>query len=291
MGKRVHVVKKQEKYGDSEAFNWKQDEFIDLLESLNCQIDNNEDDRFEVLAEEYECAINYLKDIKAGKTDFDDIDLLEFNEALEDLDYSIDELIEVMATEPKILKYIDIPMQHCNGRILKLMNRKGDRKSLTELVDRLRKEIPGITIRTTFMTGFPSETKEEFTELSEFVEEMRFERMGCFAYSIEEDTPAAKMKDQIDEDVKRRRQEIIMEQQSRIMAENTRRYINKRINVLCEGYDRQTECYFGRSAADAPEVDARVYFISGDKKPRIGDVVRVAISDSLDCDLMGTIDN
>lgn len=96
MGKRVHVVKKQEKYGDSEAFNWKQDEFIDLLESLNCQIDNNEDDRFEVLAEEYECAINYLKDIKAGKTDFDEIDLLEFNEALEDLDYSIDELIEVM---------------------------------------------------------------------------------------------------------------------------------------------------------------------------------------------------
>ncbi|MBQ8133244.1 MAG: 30S ribosomal protein S12 methylthiotransferase RimO [Clostridia bacterium] len=198
-----------------------------------------------------------------------------------------DELIKVMATEPKILKYIDIPMQHCNGRILKLMNRKGDRKFLTGLVSRLRKEIPGITIRTTLMTGFPGETKEEFIELSEFVEEMRFERMGCFAYSIEEDTPAAKMKDQLDEDIKRRRQEIIMEQQSRIMAENTRRYIGRTINVLCEGYDRQTECYFGRSAADAPEVDARVYFISDGKKPRIGDIIRVAVTDSLDCDLMG----
>ena len=102
------------------------------------------------------------------------------------------------------------------------MNRHGDRESLTALVNKLRERVPGITIRTTFMTGFPSETEEEFTELSEFVEEMKFERMGCFAYSVEEDTPAAKMKDQLDEEVKRHRRDIIMEQQSRIMADNTR---------------------------------------------------------------------
>lgn len=198
-----------------------------------------------------------------------------------------DELIDVFATEPKILKYIDIPMQHCNGRILKLMNRKGNRETLRALVKKLRERIPKLTIRTTFMTGFPSETEKEFTELSEFVEEMRFERMGCFAYSIEEDTPAAKMKEQIDEETKRRRQEIIMEQQSRIMAENTRRYLGRRINVLVEGYDRLDRCYFGRTAADAPEVDCKVFFLANGTKPRIGDIVKVAISDSLDCDLMG----
>ena len=198
-----------------------------------------------------------------------------------------DELIDVFASEPKILKYIDIPMQHCNGRILKLMNRKGDRKSLTELVCKLRERIPGITIRTTFMTGFPSETEEEFEELSEFVGEMHFERMGCFAYSVEEDTPAAKMKGQIDEDIKRRRQEIIMEQQGRIMAENTHKYINKKIKVLVEGYNRADKCFYGRSAADAPEVDCRVYFVADGAVPRIGDIIDVTITDSLDCDLMG----
>ena len=198
-----------------------------------------------------------------------------------------DELIEVFADEPKILKYIDIPMQHCNGRILKLMNRKGDRKSLTELIHKLRERIPDITIRTTFMTGFPSETEEEFEELSEFVGEMHFERMGCFAYSVEENTPAANMKEQIDEDIKHKRQEIIMEQQSRIMAENTHRYINKRIKVLVEGYDRSDKCYYGRTAADAPEVDCRVYFVANGALPNIGDVIEVTVTDSLDCDLMG----
>lgn len=198
-----------------------------------------------------------------------------------------DELIDVFASEPKILKYIDIPMQHCNKRILKLMNRKGDYDSLRSLVKKLREKVKGITIRTTFMTGFPSETEEEFTELSQFVEEMRFERMGCFAYSVEEGTPAEKMKDQIDEDTKRRRQEIIMEQQARIMADNTHDRIGKKIAVLVEGFDKYTDCWYGRSSADAPEVDAKVYFIANDKKPRIGDIVTVAVTDSVDCDLMG----
>ncbi len=198
-----------------------------------------------------------------------------------------DELIDVFATEPKVLKYIDIPMQHCNKRILKLMNRHGDRESLTALVNKLRERVPGITIRTTFMTGFPSETEEEFTELSEFVEEMKFERMGCFAYSVEEDTPAAKMKDQLDEEVKRHRRDIIMEQQSRIMADNTRKFIDKKVVVLIDGFDHMTGCWFGRTAADAPDVDAKVFFVDNGKKPRIGDTVTVLVTDSVDCDLMG----
>lgn len=202
-----------------------------------------------------------------------------------------DELIEVFRTEPKILKYIDIPMQHCNSGVLKRMNRKGSRQSLTALVKKLRDTIPGIVIRTTLMTGFPGETEEEFTELSEFVEEVQFDRMGCFAYSLEEDTPAAKMKDQIDEDVKRHRQEMIMQQQGRIMTEINRKYIGKTIGVICEGLDRHSGCYFGRSAGDAPEVDGKVLFITKGKKPRIGDVVRVAITDSLEYDLMGILND
>lgn len=198
-----------------------------------------------------------------------------------------DELIDVFAKEEKILKYIDIPMQHCNGRILKLMNRHGDRKTLTALINKLRERIPGITLRTTFMTGFPSETDEEFTELSEFVNEMRFERMGCFAYSAEEDTPAVKLKDQVPEQVRKHRQELLMEQQQIIMAENAAKYVGKTIKVICEGFDRYAECFFGRSRADAPEVDGKVFFIAEGSRPKIGDIVNVEISDTLDCDLMG----
>ena len=198
-----------------------------------------------------------------------------------------DELIDVMAKEDKILKYIDIPLQHCNGRILKLMNRHGDRKTLTELINKLRTKIPDITIRTTFMTGFPTETEEEFTELSEFVNEMKFERLGCFAYSAEEDTPAARLDGQIDEEVKKHRQEIIMEQQQQIMAENSQKSIGKTINVICEGFDRYAECFFGRSKADAPEVDGKVFFSFEGEKPKIGDIVKVEITDTIDCDLMG----
>ena len=203
-----------------------------------------------------------------------------------------DELIEVFRTEKKLLKYIDIPMQHCSASVLKRMNRKGDRNSLSELVRKLREKVPGIVIRTTLMTGFPGETQEDFIELSEFVEEMRFDRMGCFAYSQEENTPAASMPDQLDEDTKRHRQNIIMEQQGRIISELNRKYIGKTIGVLCEGYDRMSGCCYGRSAGDAPEVDGKVYFITEGKRPRIGDVVKVAVTDSLDYDLMGqTVNN
>lgn len=198
-----------------------------------------------------------------------------------------DELIDVIAKEDKILKYIDIPLQHCNGRVLKLMNRHGDRKILTELIDKLRTKIPGITIRTTLMTGFPTETEEEFTELSEFVNEIKFERLGCFAYSAEEDTPAARLDGQIDEKVKKHRQEIIMEQQQQIMAEHSLRMVGQTIDVICEGFDRYSECFFGRSEADAPEVDGKVFFSFEGTKPVIGDIVKVEITDTVDCDLMG----
>ncbi len=198
-----------------------------------------------------------------------------------------DELIDVFAKEDKILKYIDIPMQHCNARVLKLMNRKGDRASLAALVRKLRERVRGIVLRTTMMTGFPSETKEEFEELADFVKEMQFERLGCFAYSAEENTPAAKMSGQLDEDTKKHRQELIMEQQQNVMAAYAARQVGKTLPVLCEGFDRYAECFFGRSYADAPEVDGKVFFVTEGEKPKIGDIVSVEITDTMDCDLMG----
>ena len=198
-----------------------------------------------------------------------------------------DELIDVFAKEDKLLKYIDIPMQHCNARVLKLMNRKGDRASLAALVRKLRERVRGIVLRTTMMTGFPSETKEEFEELADFVKEMQFERLGCFAYSAEENTPAAKMSGQLDEDTKKHRQELIMEQQQNVMAAYAARQVGKTLSVLCEGFDRYAECFFGRSYADAPEVDGKVFFVTEGEKPKIGDIVSVEITDTMDSDLMG----
>lgn len=202
-------------------------------------------------------------------------------------DRMTDELIDTIANEPKILKYIDLPLQHANGRILKRMNRHGDKEILTELIKKLRDRIPNLTLRTTFITGFPGETEEEFNELAEFVHNMRFERMGCFAYSPEEDTPAASFPDQIDDEVKKHRRDIIMEQQSEIMAENCEKMIGKTIKVLFEGFDRYAECYFGRSAADAPEVDGKVFFTVTGQKPTVGDIVDIEITDYIDVDLIG----
>lgn len=202
-------------------------------------------------------------------------------------DRMTDELIDVIASEDKILKYIDLPLQHCSGRLLKRMNRHGDRETLTALIKKLRDKIPDLTLRTTFITGFPGETEDDFTELSEFVKEIRFDRMGCFAYSPEEDTPAAKFEDQVDDEVKNHRRDILMEQQSEIMAEKCEAMIGKKINVLFEGFDRYAECYFGRSKADAPEVDGKVFFTVKDKKPTVGDIIKIEITDCVDCDLIG----
>lgn len=198
-----------------------------------------------------------------------------------------DELLDAIREEDKIVKYIDLPLQHCNGRILKAMNRRGDKESLTALVKHIREKIPGVVLRTTLIAGFPSESESDFEELSAFVEEARFERLGCFAYSKEEDTPAALLPDQIDEDVKNRRAEIITEQEAVILNDFCESIIGKEIDVLVDGFDRYAECWFGRSVYDAPEVDPCVFFTIGDTKPRAGDIVRVKITDHIDCDLTG----
>ena len=194
-----------------------------------------------------------------------------------------DELIDVFATEDKLLKYIDMPLQHCDGAVLKRMCRKGNREELTELIKKLRERIPGLVLRTTFITGFPGETEEQFTELSEFVNDIKFERMGCFPYSQEEDTPAARMPNQIDEEVKERRAEILMEQQQFIMEKYNEALLGKELEVLVEGFDRYAECFFGRSKADSPDVDGKVFFTCSDAKPREGDIIRVRVDDFLDC--------
>jgi len=200
-----------------------------------------------------------------------------------------DELIDVIAQEDKICKYIDLPLQHCNGDILRRMNRRGDLESLTALLKKLREKIPGVVIRTTFITGFPGESEEQFEELAQFADDIRFERLGCFAYSQEEDTPAADFPGQIDEEVKQNRADIIMEQQQTVMAEYCESLIGRELEVLCEGFDRIAECFFGRSYADAPEVDGCVFFTCGDRKPKAGEFVRVKIDDYLGCDPVGTM--
>lgn len=198
-----------------------------------------------------------------------------------------DELLQVMAEEEKIAKYLDLPLQHCNGRVLKTMNRKGNKEELVELIAKIREKVPGIVLRTTFIAGFPTETEEEFAELENFAKEVRFERVGCFAYSQEENTPAAKLEPQIPENVKERRAEIIMENQQEIMEEFCQKLDGKTIEVLVEGYDQYAECFFGRSAWDAPEVDGSVFFTVTGRKPAPGEFVKVKIDDFLNCDPIG----
>lgn len=198
-----------------------------------------------------------------------------------------DELLEVMACEPKIVKYIDIPLQHASGAVLKSMRRAGDRESLTALIRKIRAKIPGIVLRTTLMVGFPGETEEDFAELTDFVREIRFDRMGCFAYSQEEGTPAAEMDNQIEEDVKERRAEILMDKQMDIMQEDSEKLIGSELEVLVEGFDRYAECWFGRSYRDAPDIDGKVFFRVGHKKPMLGSLITVQIDDCMDADLFG----
>ena len=200
-----------------------------------------------------------------------------------------DELIDVISKEEKVLNYIDIPLQHCNKRILKLMNRNGDKESLTNLLKKIRQKIPDVILRTTFICGFPGETDEEFNELAEFLKEIKFERMGCFMYSQEEDTPASYMDNQVDNEVKFRRQEILMEEQMRIIEENSIKMLGKTITVLFEGYDDESNLYFGRSVADSPDIDGRVYFDILDKDVKEGEFLNIKINKFDNCDLIGEI--
>lgn len=201
-----------------------------------------------------------------------------------------DELLDVMANEEKIVKYMDLPIQHCDGEILKKMNRKGDEASLRALIKKIRERIPDITLRTTLITGFPGETEEQFGRLAEFVNDIKFDRLGCFAFSPEEGTPAHDMDGQLDEDVKERRAEVIMDQQMIIAVKKNKALVGETIEIVIEGFDRYGDCYFGRSAADAPEIDGKIFFTSGGKRQVPGKFVKVKITDMLDYDLIGELE-
>ena len=198
-----------------------------------------------------------------------------------------DELIDVMANEEKIVKYIDLPLQHCNAEILKSMNRRGSRESLTALLNKIRDRIPNVVLRTTFISGFPGETEEQFEELCEFAKEIEFDRLGCFPYSQEEDTPAAAFPNQLDGETKQNRADIIMEQQQLIMTRRCEKLVGTTAEVLVEGFDRIAECWYGRTYADAPEVDGCVFFTTGGEKPSIGSFVNVKITDTMGIDPVG----
>lgn len=200
-----------------------------------------------------------------------------------------DKLLDVLASEPKLVKYLDIPLQHINGEILKKMNRKGDKQSIEALITKIRNKIPNITLRTTFITGFPGETEAQFEELAEFVKKTRFDRLGCFTYSAEEDTFASEMENQIDEQTKVSRMENIMDMQTIIAAEKNEEKIDSVTEVLIEGWDDYIKCYFGRTLGDAPEVDGKIFFMS--TRPLvIGDFVKVRVNDCLEYDLLGELE-
>ena len=196
-----------------------------------------------------------------------------------------DELIEVMATEPKICHYIDIPIQHASDKVLKEMRRRSTGKSLRNTISRLRKAIPDIAIRTTLIVGFPGETDEDFDDLMDFVLEMRFQRLGVFAYSQEEGTPAGDREDQVPEEIKQERLDQVMRSQLEISYEHNQELIGKTLEVLIEGMDPDGS-YIGRSVYDAPEIDNSVLFTSF-KKHQPGDMVNVMINDAFDYDLVG----
>ena len=146
-----------------------------------------------------------------------------------------------------------------------------------------------MVLRTTLITGFPGETEEDFTELAEFVKDVRFERLGCFAYSQEEDTPAAELPNQVDEEVKEHRAEILMGDQMDIMDAQGQELIGQTLEVLVEGFDRYAECWFGRSYRDAPDIDGKVFFTTNGKRPQLGSFVKVEITECMDCDLTGEL--
>ena len=197
-----------------------------------------------------------------------------------------DELIAEIRDNDRVIKYIDMPLQHISDRMLKAMNRHGDGAMIRTVIEKLRREIPDITIRTTFITGFPGESEEDFTELCEFVKETRFDRLGVFPYSREEGTPAYDLPDQIDEQIKQDRADIIMQAQLRISEEKNEAMVGKRIRVIVEDYDTVSKTHFGRSDADAPEIDGKVYF-SAPYRISGGSTLFVEIKEVLDYDLFG----
>ena len=196
-----------------------------------------------------------------------------------------DELISVMAAEPKIVKYLDIPIQHCNSKILKLMNRRGDGRFLRELFDKLRSSIPGIVLRTSVITGLPGEGEEEFAELCEFLKEQKLERVGAFPFSPEEGTPAAEMEFP-EAEIAQKRAQMVEEIQSRIMDDYNEAMIGKTLRVLVDGFDEEYEQFYGRTYADSPDIDGRVWIASEESLVE-GSFIDVTIDGIIDGDLSG----
>lgn len=197
-----------------------------------------------------------------------------------------DELIEVMKEEKKICHYLDLPIQHANDQILKRMGRRTSKQELIDIIGKLRKEIPDICLRTTLITGFPGETQEQHEELMEFVDEMEFDRLGVFTYSMEEDTPAASFPDQIDEEVKLDRQAELMELQQEIAFDNAEDMIGREVLVMIEGKVADENAYVGRTYKDAPGVDGLI-FVNTDVELMSGDFAKVKITGAMDYDLIG----
>ena len=195
-----------------------------------------------------------------------------------------DSLIDVIANEDKVCKYIDIPLQHSDATVLKNMNRVGDGNDYRVLLNKMREAIPGLALRTTFMVGFPGETDEQFENLCEFVKDMKFDKMGCFTFSPEEDTPAFDMENQIDEDVKKRRQEVLMNAQFFITEASNKGRVGNVYKVIVDSFADGK--YTGRSYMDSPEIDSGIIFTSN-KKLNIGDFVDVKITDFDGYDLIG----
>ena len=199
-----------------------------------------------------------------------------------------DELIQVMKEEPKVCHYLDLPIQHANDEILKRMGRRTSRQQLIDIIGKLRREIPDICLRTTLITGFPGETKEQHEELMDFVDEMEFDRLGVFTYSPEEDTPAAVMPDQIDEEVKEARQAELMELQQDIAFDNAQDMVGREVLVMIEGKVADENAYVGRTYRDAPNVDGLI-FINTDEELLSGDFARVKVTGAVDYDLIGEL--
>ena len=200
-----------------------------------------------------------------------------------------DELIDVLANEPKIVKYLDIPIQHIDDGILKKMNRRGSSKYLKALLTKLRDRIPGLVLRTSLITGLPGEGEKEFEELCDFLREYKLERVGAFAFSPEEGTRAAKM-EYPDAEVARQRADVVEELQSRIMDEWNEAMMGKKLQVLCEGYDADEECWYGRTYADSPDIDGRILFDS-EEELTPGDFVTVEVTDACDGELIGVMED
>ena len=199
-----------------------------------------------------------------------------------------DELLETIRDNPKILHYIDLPLQHASGKVLKAMHRTGDKESLLALIRKIRDYLPDAVLRTTFITGFPGETDEDFDELSEFIDDAAFERLGCFAYSREEGTPAYDFPDQVDPALAAHRGEVLMDQQYRIFAEKQALLIGRHVECVVEDYDGFSDSYGGRTWMDAPEIDSSIRFVS-DRDLNVGDFVTVRINDTDEYDLIGEV--